>query len=275
MNSWKFASIFLLLFSFSLWGVQSSPSKKTSATPPRKEKEPETAEVSKSSTKEGVQMQWFGHSFVYLTSQNGIRVAMDPFTESIKLPFPRNLHADVVLISYEGIDRDAGERLYGASQIFRSVTGVGANSACGIIFRGVGSFRDSTRGRELGKNTVFVFELDGIRFCHLGGLGYPLDTRKIDEIGRVDVVFLPVGNMKMTASEWRVTAEKLQAKWIIPIAFRNEKAGLKDLRPLEEFVEEVKLHQEEISLKNAESNMYVFRREDIPSQPTLLILPSP
>lgn len=224
---------------------------------------------------DGVQLQWFGHAFVYLTSRSGVRVALDPFGEDVMIPFPKQLHADVVLISYEGTDRSGGERLYGTPQIFRGVTGVGVNRASGLLFQGIETYRDASRGRELGKNTVYVFELDGMKFCDLGAIGYPLDSQKVEDIGRVDVLFLSIGNKILSSAEWREMAQKLEAKWIVPIAYYDEKADLKDLRPVEEFIEEFKLKTPNSAIKLVSGNSFVFRADEIPDKPTLLILQKP
>ncbi|MFH1067686.1 MAG: MBL fold metallo-hydrolase [bacterium] len=223
---------------------------------------------------DGVQMQWFGHSFIYLISSSGLRVAIDPFGEEIKLPFPNDLHADVVLIAYESEDRQGGERLGGAPQVFRGITGVGENRACGLIFRGVETFRNPSPEKNWGVNTAYVFELDGVRFCHLGGIGSPLNDEQVKEIGSADVLFAPIGNKQITTKEFWKMAQQLQAKWIVPIAYYNPQAGFDALRPLEECIEEFKIVQN-CEAKEAEGNAFVFRKESLPSQPTLLLLKLP
>lgn len=223
---------------------------------------------------DSVQMQWFGHSFIYLISSSGLRVALDPFGEEIKLPFPNDLHADVVLISYESEDRQGGERMGGAPQVFRGITGIGKNRACGLIFRGVETFRDSSQGRNLGVNAAYVFELDGIHFCHLGGIGSTLNDEQVKEIGPVDVLFVPAGNRQLSTKEFWNMAQQLEAKWIVPIAYYNPGAGFKELRPLEECIEEFKIVQN-CPAKEAEGNTFIFRKEELPSQPTLLLLRLP
>ncbi|MFZ5807397.1 MAG: MBL fold metallo-hydrolase [Verrucomicrobiota bacterium] len=247
--------------------TRDSNEKKQKENPPAK-----TAEMPVATN--GVQCQWFGHSFIYLTSQSGVRVAMDPFSEEISLPFPKQLHADVVLISYEGLDRSGGERLFGAPQIFRSVTGIGANRASGVLFRGIETYRDSSRGKNLGRNTVYVFELDNLRFCHLGGIGYPLSRQNVDDIGRVDVLFLPVGNQILSVDELREMASHLEAKWIVPITYYSETGGFKDLRRIEEFLEDCKL-KAGIPIKQIDANDFIFRVKEMPDQPTILLLQKP
>jgi hypothetical protein len=112
---------------------------------------------------EGAHLAYYGHAFVYLTSRSGVRVAMNPYTEgSVSYPFPKNLIADIVLISSEVSDHSGGQHLFGVPQIFRSLTGLGANRANGLPFKGVETYRDDGNGwaaflspRHLGASSDF------------------------------------------------------------------------------------------------------------------------
>jgi hypothetical protein len=244
--------------------------------PPREEPKPALAEKKEKEkagnageVEAGVTFQWFGHSFVYLISRSGVRVAIDPFSEAIRIPFPARLQADIVLISHEAADRNGAERLFGDPQIYRSVTGLGVNRASGLLFKGVSTFRDDSQGSKLGRSVAFVFEMDGIRFCHLGGMGYPLGAAQRDQIGRVDVLFMPAGNTQLTVAEWVSTARELGARWVVPVMLRNEKAGLDGLRPLSELLESG------LPSKKAAGNGFVFTPGGLPAEPTILVIDSP
>jgi len=246
----------------------------TSLTPTTVPKTPspapvETPAVPEPDTQQGVETTWFGHSFVYLVTKSGVRIAIDPFGERVKLPFPRRLAAEVVLISYDADDRDAGERLNGAPMVFRGVTGIGTNRAGGILFRGTESWRDASMGRQLGANVIYSFELDGVRFCHLGGIGYPLNSLRLQEIGHVDVLFVPVGNPDMSIAVLWDIAKKTEAKWIVPIAYQNVAAGFPNLRPLDDFL------RKDVPAVRVDSNIFHFSPDTLPKVPTVLILKSP
>jgi L-ascorbate metabolism protein UlaG (beta-lactamase superfamily) len=219
---------------------------------------------------QGTHLNYFGHAFVYLTSRSGVRIGINPFTEgSVGYSFPKNLTADIVLISSESDDHSGGQHFFGLPQIFRSLTGLGANRANGIPFKGVETYRDDIQGRNLGKNAVYVVEMDNIRFCHLGTLGHPLNTKQTDAIGRVDVLFLPVGLPALTNRDlWKI-AENLQAKWVIPVTYRTEKTKNMNLRPLSEFGLEGHPSRE------LNSSEFTFTSETLPSLPSVLILKAP
>lgn len=268
MNGYFLKAIFIIILlacvqpAFALRGIR--PEGDTQGTVWRQERK----EISLPAETEPphIQCAWYGHSFIHLTSSAGVRVAIDPFSESISLPFPKNVHADVVLVSYESDDRNAADRISGTPQIFRSITGAGANMASGIIFQGVETWRDSSQGKKLGKNITYAFQMDGVKFCHLGGIGYPLTSSERDQIGRVDVVFIPIGNKGLTVAELWEMVDRLEARWVVPIAFDGDTYGMKDLRKVQEF-----LNGRKAKIVRA-NHSFTFDHEHLPQETTVLIL---
>lgn len=210
---------------------------------------------------------WYGHSFIYLISKSGVRVAIDPFGEGVRLPFPKDLNADIVLISYEATDRNGADQLKGSPQVFRGIAGSGTHRVCGILFKGVETWRDHSRGIQKGKNIVYIVEMDGIRFCHLGGIGDKLKTEHYDQIGHVDVLFIPIGNPLLSVADLFEMTKKLDAKLIVPIAYCDAEAGMAHLRSPDEFN---KNYPEVIKPQEKEAHK---QHNKLPAKPTLLMLP--
>ncbi|MEM6884529.1 MAG: MBL fold metallo-hydrolase [Verrucomicrobiota bacterium] len=218
----------------------------------------------------GTRFKWFGHAFVYLTSDSGIRVAINPFSTGLfDYTFPSALPADIVLISCESADFSGGKELYGLPQVFRSLAGVGLNNANGITFRGTQTYRDDQRGRRLGGNTVYSFALDGVRYCHLGAIGHTLTFKERQKIGKVDVLFLPVGNPILSELDlWKI-ADSLKPKWIVPVAYQTKKSRGLNFRAFTD------LNITNRPYQYVSKSEFVFRKEELPDEPTLLILESP
>ncbi|MGF1678495.1 MAG: MBL fold metallo-hydrolase [Candidatus Methylacidiphilales bacterium] len=218
----------------------------------------------------GTLVQWFGHAFVYLTSDSGIRIAINPFSDGLfDYRIPNALPADIVLISCESADYSGGKELFGLPQVFRSSAGLGLNNANGLTFRGTETFRDSQRGREMGSNTVYSFMLDGIRYCHIGSIGHTLDFNQRSKIGQVDVLFLPVGNPAITSAQLWSIAEGLKAKWVVPMGYRTEKTGNLGFRSLEDFDLSGR------AVKKLDSSEMIFSSEALPTEPTVLLFNVP
>ncbi len=213
-----------------------------------------------------VNVRWYGHSFVHLTTTTGVRVSIDPYGEStVTYPFPPKLSSDVVLISNESDAYSAAERIFGSPLVFRSITSVGLNRASGFIFKGIRSFKDREKNQRSGTNTIYTFTLDEVRFAHLGSLGHPLDSRLREEIGFVDVLFVPVGLKSLAVEEWRRIAKELRARVIVPITYRSNFNANLDLRPIEEFT------QGETLVIPLKTDQFDISREELPTQPAIYI----
>jgi L-ascorbate metabolism protein UlaG (beta-lactamase superfamily) len=57
----------------------------------------------------------------------------------------------------------------------------------------VPTYHDSEMGMARGNNTVFVVRMDGICVAHLGDLGHLLNETQVKMMGKIDVLFVPLG----------------------------------------------------------------------------------
>lgn len=249
-------------------GAGTTAAKSKQATEPKSDK---TAMVPQRPPPETT-VRWGGHAFIYITSTTGVRVVIDPFgPEKVKYLFPTRLPADVILISSEGEDHSAAERLFGAPQVFRSVTAVGENKANGSLFKGVEIFRDSRRGTGANYCTAFVFTLDGIKFAHLGVIGDVLNSKQLEDIGPpVDVLFLPVGNPSMSIADLNKVAADLKARIIVPITYKTESTGTLNLRPVSDF-----LTNQPNAVKRIDALEFPVTTALLPDKPTVYVLNTP
>ena len=87
-------------------------------------------------------------------------------------------------------------------------------------FLAIDSYHDGHLGALRGKNIIFKFEIDGIKICHLGDLGEYFSQDLVDEIGEVDVLFIPVGG-KYTIDHVEAVkyANAISAKITIPMHY--------------------------------------------------------
>lgn len=98
---------------------------------------------------------------------------------------------------------------------------MGSEKLKGITIKGVAAFHDEAAGSERGKNSIYTFNLDGVQFCHLGDLGHELSRPEVEEIGRVDVLFVPVGGYFTIGPETATKVwEQLEPKIVIPMHYR-------------------------------------------------------
>ena len=217
----------------------------------------------------GVNVHWYGHGFVYLTSSVGIRAAIDPFgTRTVHYKFPEHLAADFVLVSHEAEDHCAADQIFGNPLIFRSVMAIGLNRANGIPFYGIPLQKDPSG--QGGANTAFTLSFDGVKFCYLGQINMPLLTQAREELGHADVVFLPVGLQTLSVNDFNQVVKDLGATMIIPINYKTDLSGILSLRTLDEYLSATKF-----PVRKVNSDEIVVHRDMLPTEPTVYVLKSP
>jgi L-ascorbate metabolism protein UlaG (beta-lactamase superfamily) len=92
-----------------------------------------------------------------------------------------------------------------------------------VQISGIPAFHDTAHGERRGNMVLYKFICDDITFCHLGDLGHELDEKTIQQIGKVDILFIPVGgNYTIDAEQaWRVI-HMVKPKIAIPMHYRIE-----------------------------------------------------
>jgi len=172
-----------------------------------------------------MEIQWLGHAAFLITLENGTRILTDPYEAGFRDIIrygPIEAVADVVTVSHEHGDHNYVAGLAGNPQVVR---GPGVQAAGGLTFERFASFHDQAEGKERGPNTIFCFEAEGLRVCHLGDLGHTLDEGLVAALGRVDVLFIPTGGPQATLplEEARQVCRRLKPAVTIPMHFKNEK----------------------------------------------------
>ena len=101
----------------------------------------------------------------------------------------------------------------------------------------IASEHDSVAGTERGPNTIFVFELDGLRVAHFGDLGQSaLREEQIAAIGPLDLLFLPSAAAPRSAPSRRARSSKrLSPRWVVPMHYRTTRIDF--LEPIDAFLE--------------------------------------
>ena len=138
-----------------------------------------------------MRIRWHGHACFEIS--DGITVVTDPHDgKSIGIPPPR-VKADVLLVSHNHFDHNSVRSVKGQNTRIFEKPGRFTDGTMEIT--GVPSFHDDAGGQKRGGMVLFRFKLDGIRFCHLGDLGCMLGEAELQELGEVDVLFVPVGDI--------------------------------------------------------------------------------
>ncbi len=205
----------------------------------------------------------------------GLRIVTDPFGEHLsnKFGFPsiRNraeIIADIITVSHEHADHNAVNEVNQVEEGAKVIRAIGDTEVKGLIFHGISSFHDKVQGTKLGDNTIFVFTVDRIIFCHLGDLGHILNDQQIKEIGKVDVLFIPVGGPPATinADEATIITNKLKPKIVIPMHYQYKRIKTIGLATVNEFL------KGKSDVKLVKSDTIIISRDELTKELQVVVL---
>ena len=171
-----------------------------------------------------MKIKWLGHASFMITSDTGIKIITDPYVTGGDLGYGGiKERADIVTVSHKHSDHNNVAAVQGNPEV---VKGAGIAQIKGIEFKGIPTYHDDAGGRLRGDNIIFCFEVDGIRICHLGDLGHQLVEEQVDELGRIDVLLIPVGGVyTIDAGAASQICARLKPKVIIPMHYRSDKCA--------------------------------------------------
>jgi L-ascorbate metabolism protein UlaG (beta-lactamase superfamily) len=187
-----------------------------------------------------MEIQWLGHSCFFIKGKETTLIT-DPYHPSLgySLGEPK---ADIVTISHFHPGHSYVE---GVASNPRQIRSCGEYEIGGTFITGIATFHDPDKGETRGKNTVYLIEMDAITLCHLGDLGHPLTSKLIEELGVVDVLFLPVGEISTISVDTAVeTIKQLNPHIVIPMHYKTE-ALSRNLEPLDKFLIKMGVHRVE------------------------------
>lgn len=184
-------------------------------------------------------LRYFGNSFFQLETTKGKRIVFDPHAiTAFGRPNPEVV-ADIVLISHLHNDHtQVGVLADGPRQTFIGVTQVNPKKTewnpidktiGDIKIRTVGTYHDTMQGLQRGKVAVWIVEVDGLKFCHMGDTGHELEPEQIKAIGPIDVLMVPVGGIyALNGEQAKKVVEQLKPRYyVLPMHY-----GIKDFEDL-------------------------------------------
>ncbi|MFC1790300.1 MBL fold metallo-hydrolase [Patescibacteria group bacterium] len=138
-----------------------------------------------------MKITFVGLSCFLLESQNGDSLLIDPFSDQpeyyLGLKFPKNLQADLFLVSHPDEDHS-----YLKSKFIkkRRVEDLKDTQKATKAFPDLNLRGTIVREYNGDLNLAFSFSIDQIRFLHLADNAHLLNQKQLEEIGRIDVLFI-------------------------------------------------------------------------------------
>lgn len=169
--------------------------------------------------KGNVSIQWYGHSSFGISDAEGIAIVTDPYAEGIGYTFPK-VSTKLLTLSHDHFDHNNTAALEKYSQCIKET---GSFNAQDIKVTGIASFHDEEMGAQRGPNTIYTYEFNKIRICHLGDLGHLLNNEQITAIGKVDILMIPVGGLyTIDPQNAAKVIEQLNPKIVIPMHYKTD-----------------------------------------------------
>ncbi len=211
-----------------------------------------------------VSIKWLGHSCFLISLDDRIKIVTDPFDSTVGYPLPDE-SADICVVSHDHFDHSCVSVIGGSPEVIK---GVGEREVKGIKFKGIASFHDETQGSQRGENTIFVWELAGMQFVHAGDLGVALSDSQINQIGTVDILFVPTGGYytidARTASQ---VVDSLKPKVVIPMHYKTPFLGENfPIAGVDEFLKGKE------NVVRVDKGWVSFTKESLPEKTTIYVL---
>jgi len=142
----------------------------------------------------------------------------------------------------------------------------GAYNVKNIIIKAISTHHDPSKGKERGDNLVFVIEADDLTLAHMGDLGHTLEKGTIEEIGKVDVLLLPVGGFyTIDAREATIVMNDIGPAITIPMHVKTDKCDF-PIAKVSEFTAGKK------GVKAVKTSGIEINKTDLPAQPEIILM---
>ena len=212
-----------------------------------------------------MKVKWLGHASFMITSDAGTKIITDPYTTGGRFQYDEiEESADIVTVSHEHGDHNNAAAVQGNPEVIR---GAGAKEVKGIKFNGTPSYHDDAGGSARGSNVIFCFEVDGIKVCHLGDLGHRLSDEQVAELGKIDILLIPVGgNFTIDAKVATEVGSKLAPKVIMPMHYRNDRCSGFPVSGVDDFL------QGKAGVSKPDASEVEFKQGELPATTQISVL---
>lgn len=206
-----------------------------------------------------LQIRWHGHACWEIT--NDLTLVTDPHDgKSIGIPAP-SVAGDIILVSHDHYDHNSVKSV--EKEDSKVVTDERKRTISNVEIRGIESFHDEVRGEKRGRNIIYKFTMDDIKFCHLGDLGHKIDEDAVQKIGDVDILFIPIGGTFTVDADqaWEVV-NMIKPKIAIPMHYKIGGLSL-PIAGIEPFLEKNKYKILKVG------NEIDIEKDDLPKEPEI------
>lgn len=212
-----------------------------------------------------VRLTYVGHSTFLIESPKLVRIATDynDYVRPSMLP-------DIVTMNHAHSTHYTDHPEAGIKHVLRGWAGEERPARIDIQEKDVRvrnvptNIRNWGGGTERHGNSIFIFEIGNLCIAHLGHLHHTLTQQQLNEIGRVDVVLVPVdGSYTLDLEGMIEVLRALKAPLMIPMHYFS-------VYTLDRFLQRVR---QDWDVETSDIPSVVMSRSVLPPKPKLLVLP--
>jgi L-ascorbate metabolism protein UlaG (beta-lactamase superfamily) len=214
-----------------------------------------------------MKINWYGHAAFHILTDQGTRITIDPYESgafSGALAYgPIKDKADIVITSHDHADHNFTKTIQGKYDLINKA---GTYEIKDVKIKAIPSFHDPSEGKERGRNLISIIKADNMVLVHLGDPGHSLDAVTLKEIGKVDILLLPVGGFfTIDAAEATKVMNDIKPIITIPMHYKTEKCGF-PIAPVEDFTKGKK------SVRILKQFYVFIDKETLPKDPEIIVL---
>lgn len=204
-----------------------------------------------------MEITWYGHSCFRLTERNFASVVTDPFDSKTIGYDLLKLKAEIVTVSHDASGHNNTDVVKGTMHV---IDGPGEFEIGGVFITGVqtdGSSSGKKKSVNGMRNTIYVFDYDGITVAHLGDLQQIPTQAEIEALGTVNVALVPVGGGGgLNAAKAAEVISLLEPNLVVPMHYATPDVKI-TLESLNKFIKEMGLNKQDPqpSLKVSKSGL--------------------
>lgn len=163
-----------------------------------------------------MEIKWFGNTTFLIKNSTGKRILINPIdlnSTIIKYDFK----PDLITLSNSFYNDNINNYLNNDCKIINSCEDFSNDY---ISIKGYHTYSDNLKGLKRGSNIIYIFEIDNLKFAHLGTLGHKLNSELISKLQNLDFLFIPIGgHFCLDGFDAASISTDINSKYIFPMLY--------------------------------------------------------
>jgi len=214
-----------------------------------------------------MKITYYGHSAFNITTEKGTRIIIDPYESGAfngTLAYGKiSDQADIVITSHSHADHSYTKDIQGKFILISKQDNLEIKD---IQIKTISAHHDNFGGKERGENLISVIDADNLVLAHLGDLGHSLDYGTLQEMGKVDILLIPVGGVFTLDAALAVKVmNDIKPGITIPMHYKTAKCAF-PIALVEDFTKGLN------NVHVLKDSQIMFKKETLPREREIIVL---